>query len=353
MDDIIVLFKSINDGYEITSVKEDGNVEIKKSNSNDKKIIHIDFMKDLKQVLDDAFEKMKYVYDKEKNNMFCVRYRNHDFYSFDLYMDIIIMLKHNKIKKLSIYEKYEQMIKTSKETKEKLTIQAILDELEKKKNKIDLNDISSTIIDERNIISFDLIHKSNFQIGETRFFSEDIDINESIEFPNYLEFVGQINLEEISKYDENNLLPKKGMLYFYQSPLSYNDKYYVFGKVVYDPSSENMVRKKITISENEQKQSFGITNIKNRNEKFSDRYRIENGKEIYSFFEGEELNKIFGFYTDCQMNEENIKRVSNKYIILLQLGSQIYGEGVTTFLITEKDLKNKNFDNVIYQYVQS
>ena len=80
MDDIIVLFKSINDGYEITSVKEDGNVEIKKSNSNDKKIIHIDFMKDLKQVLDDAFEKMKYVYDKENNNMFCVRYRNHDFY---------------------------------------------------------------------------------------------------------------------------------------------------------------------------------------------------------------------------------------------------------------------------------
>ena len=72
----------------------------------------------------------------------------------------------------------------------------------------------STIIDERNIISFDLIHKSNFQIGETRFFSEDIDINESIEFPNYLEFVGQINLEGISKYDENNLLPKKGMLYF-------------------------------------------------------------------------------------------------------------------------------------------
>lgn len=349
----IVLFKSINDEYEITTINEDGTVEFKKTNLDDKKIINIDFFDDLKEALNDVFEKMKYVYDKEKNSMFCVRYRNHDFYSFDLYMDIMLMLKHNKLKKLSIYEKYDKMIKMSEEAKEKLSIQAILDELEKKKNKIDLKNTSSTIIDERNIISFDLIHKSNFQIGETRFFSEDIDISEDVEFPKFLEFVGQINLEEMSKYDENNLLPKKGMLYFYQSPLSYNDKHYVFGKVVYDPLSENLVRKKITISENEQKQSFGIINIMNCDEKFSDRYRIENGEEIYSFFDGEELNKIFGFYTDCQMDEEDIKRVSNKYIILLQLGSQIYGEGVTTFLITEEDLKNRNFDNVIYKYVQS
>ena len=73
----------------------------------------------------------------------------------------------------------------------------------------------------------------------------------------------------------------------------------------------------------------------------------------YNSFKGEELNKIFGFYTDCQMDEEDIRKVSQKYIVLLQLGSDVYGEGVTSYLITEEDLKKKNFDNIIYTYVQS
>ena len=143
------------------------------------------------------------------------------------------------------------------------------------------------------------------------------------------------------------------MLYFYISPLFYNDKMYDFGKVIYVPSAEDLVRKKVSMSEEETMDTFGINNIKNCNEKFSDRYYFEKGEKKYSHFSGEKLNKIFGFYTDCQMDEGDIRKVSNKYIVLLQLGTQIYGEGVTTFLITEEDLKNKNFDNVIYQYVQS
>ena len=53
------------------------------------------------------------------------------------------------------------------------------------------------------------------------------------------------------------------------------------------------------------------------------------------------------------MNDIDIKKVSSKYVVLLQLGTDIYGEGVTTYLIEEDDLKNKNFNNVIYMYVQS
>lgn len=353
MDSIIVLFKLVNDVYEITKIYEDGTVESKKSNSNEKKHTNIDFIDELKTALNDALELMKKVYDNEKNDEFCVRYNNHDFYSFDLYLDIMLMIKNNEMKKLSIYEKYNQKIKADNEKKQRIIIQKKLEELEANKNKINIENVDSTINDERNIISFNLIKKDNFELGETRFFSDYIDINENIELPEYLDFVGQINLNEMSKYDINNLLPKSGMLYFYKSPLHFNEKHYDFGKVIYADLNENLVRKKLVLDKNNPKLNYGINNIKNCSERFSDRYTILNGEMEYHFFQGEELNKIYGFYTDCQMDDEDIKKISNKYVVLLQLGCEIYGEGVTTFLISEEDLKNKNFNNIIFQYVQS
>lgn len=346
MNNAIILFKSTNVGYEIITINENGNVEYKTNNSNDKKIVHIDFFNDLKNELDDAFEKMIHVYNNEKSDIFCVRYRNHDFYSIDLYVDITMMLNHNKLKRLSVYDKYKKM-------KEKSDTTIFLDELEKNKNIIDVANVESTLNNERNMISFNLIRKDEFQVGETRFFSDTIDVNKDMELPEHLKFVGQLNLNEISKYDLNNLLPKDGMLYFYISPQFYNDKYYNFGKVIYVSLNDNLIRKRITIAKTETIDNFGICDIKNCNEKFSDRYELKDGEEVYLPFEGEELNKIFGFYTDCQMDDDDIKKISNKYIVLLQLGSQIYGEGVTTFLITKEDLKSKNFDNVIYQYSQT
>ena len=201
MNNNIVLFKSTGEGYEITTINENGDVEYKKSNSSDKKIVHIDFFNDLVNELNDAFEKMQYVYDNEKSETFCVRYRNYDFYSFDLYLDIILMIRNNKLKKLSVYEKYKELEKTQ----EKQNISTILNKLENEKNIIDIIDVDSTLNDERNIILFDLINKNEFRVGETRFFSNTVDVNENVEIPEYLIFVGQINLEEVSKYDINKL----------------------------------------------------------------------------------------------------------------------------------------------------
>lgn len=342
MNSIIVLFKLVNDVYEITKIYEDGTVENKKSNSNEKKHTNIDFIDDLKTALDDAFELMKKVYDNEKIDEFCVRYNNHDFYSFDLYLDIMLMIKNNEIKKLSIYEKYNQKIKADNEKRQRMIIQKKLEELEANKNEINIENVDPTINSERNIISLNLIEKDDFELGETRFFSDYIDINENVELPEYLDFVGQINLNEMSKYDINNLLPKSGMLYFYKTPLLFNDKCYELGKVIYTDLNENLVRKKLVLDEYNPKLNYGINNIEICTERFSD-----------DFFPDEDLNKIYGFYIDCQMDDEDVKKVSNKYIVLLQLGSEIYGEGVTTFLITEEDLKNKNFNNIIFRYAQS
>ena len=352
MNSIISLYKSMNGGYEITTVYEDGTVEIKLTNSNDKnKIFKVDFIDELEKELKRAYNIMVEVYDKEKNESFCVRYNNHDFYSFDLYMDISLMIKQNKMKKLSVYNKYKENIKEEKQAKSTKIIQDSLDELESKKTVIDILNATEKIDNERNIISFEVEKKNNFLLGETRFFSNTIDIN--TDYPKYLEFVGQINLDDISKYDRNGMLPKNGMLYFFQSPLFYNDKHYNFGKVIYVPTNKDLVRKNIEITDDSIIMNLGITNLKSCIERFSDRYENENDKDSYDPFKNDELNKIYGFYTDCQMDDSDIKKVSSKYIVLLQLGSNIYGEGVTTFLIKEEDLKNKNFDNVIYQYSQS
>lgn len=220
--------------------------------------------------------------------------------------------------------------------------------------KIDFYPPQRIIHKEREIITFNLKENSTFKLGESRFFSDTIDLPDDIEMPKGLEFVGQINLSEIIKYDALNLLPKKGMLYFFQSPLEIAGHHYEFGKVIY---SENMDLKRKQIEVNESNEflirNFSLENINKSTEKFQDRYCEYDGCVEYDYFKGEELNKIYGFYSSCQMDDDEIMKVSEKYIILLQLGSDIYGEGVTTFMISEDDLRNKNFDNIIFTYVQS
>ena len=166
--------------------------------------------------------------------------------------------------------------------------------------------------------------------------------------------VSLIRWEQITKEadDCSSDLCKDGMLYFFQSPFNIDNHYYDFGKVIYSDNM-NLVRKNLSTINKDMILNYSLKDICNIKEKFSDRYYEDEGRTIYSGFKNQELNKIYGFYTDCQMQEEEIKKVSKKYIVLLQIGSELYGEGVTTFLITEEDLKNKNFNNIIYKYVQS
>lgn len=343
MNEVLKLYKKTENSVEETILYEDGTVDfITPTNKNTTKI---DFVNEIKKELDDNIEKIIKICEKENNDMFLTEYNNYKFNSFDLYLDIVLMLKNNKFKNLSIIKNYNP-------GKEDTTIdiQKELDTLENNKEKIDIKDITDSIENERSIISFDVYEKEDFAIGETRFFSDTIDIPDNIEFPDYLEFVGQLNLDEISKYDPYNLLPKTGTLYFFQSPLFYNNVSYDFGKVIYVDSNNNFTRKNIKSTEDSPIINLGIRNIKEDIEKFSDRYK--NGNQ-YSFFAKEELNKIYGFFTDCQKDPEDIKKISNKYIVLLQLGSEVYGEGVTTFLISKEDLKNKNFEKIIFRYAQS
>ena len=347
-DILLQLFKNIGDEETTITIFRNGSVDIdsiiKGISSKSRK--KIDFSDRLENHLDMTTTLMKKYYSQPVDYSYIVSYKNNNFYSYDLYIDIILMIKNEKMELLSIYKKYDQ-----EQRKEKINeMVERLNKIESDKKHIDISNVSSDLkTDERETIDFKLVRTNS--LGSSRFFSDEIDISENIEIPEYLEFVGQINLSEFAKYDKYNLLPKTGMLYFFQSPFYVNGNNYENGKVIYS-NDMNLVRKNANIDK-DLISNYSVADIKNEIDKFSKRYYKEDDKVYYDSFANEDKNKIYGFYTDCQMNDSDIKKVSNKYIVLLQLGSKVYGEGVTTYLITEEDLKNKNFDNVVYKYVQS
>ncbi len=347
-DILLVLTKYANENTEKTIIHQNGLVTIETVQNGEliKKTKTITIANELEEKLKQAYEKMLVLYGKEKNSNYIVTYNDHDFYSFDLFIDLMMMVRDNKIKPSPLFEK-EREEKQQEENLEKRI--HLLDEMEQAKQLIDIEDIEEVtdFNEERKIISFTLDQKTNFALGESRFFSNTIDIAEGVEIPQELEYIGQLNLEEMAPYDSYGLLPKSGMLYFYQSPLFVEDHFYNFGKVIYSDSHE-LTRKNIHIEEDMVLNLF-IKEIKQTKENFNDRF--ENGE--YKSFKGDDVNKVYGFYTDCQMDEHDIFKISQKYVVLLQLGSDIYGEGVTSFLIEESDLKEQNFDKIIYKYVQS
>lgn len=309
----------------------------------------IDFVNELESHLDMCLPLLKKYYTNSEDKSYIVAYKDVNFYSYDLYIDIYVMIKNNRSNLLSIYKKADE------ERKKEILIEKVkqLDKLESEKNKIDLSDVPNNkiFVDQKDVIDFKLKDNNNFYLGQSRFFSEYIDIPEDMVIPDVFEFVGQINLNEFSELKNNNLLPKEGMLYFFQSPFELNGHIYENGIVLYSKNM-NLIRKEANISK-DMIHNYSLSDIIEEKEKFSDRYKKDDDYEYYDSFEGEDKNKIYGFYTDCQMSDSDIKKVSDKYIVLLQLGSEIYGEGVTTYLITEDDLKNQNFENVVYKYTQS
>ena len=358
-DILFIAKKQYQERIELINVYKNGNVEFKNYAGDsliDSKVLNIDIVNELQELLIGAYNLMVEIYNESKivdnkTTIYSINYNNHNFYSMNLYLDLVLMIKSNKIKTLSVFKLHEEKLKKEKIEKQIFENMKILDEMEKNKIEIDLSDveINDDFISNRKIISFKLREKNEFDLGESRFFSDIIDIPNDLKIPEGMEFIGQINLSEMNKYDINNLLPKAGMLYFFQSPSILGDKFYDVGKVLYSEDT-NYSRKKLTNINQDLILNFAISNIDNIDSNFNDRY--DENLEYIDDYE-DDLNKIYGFFIDYMMSDEDIKKVSSKYVVLLQLGSDIYGEGVTTFLIAEEDLKNKNFDNIIYRYVQS
>ncbi|MCT1523176.1 YwqG family protein [Sphingobacterium hotanense] len=194
-------------------------------------------------------------------------------------------------------------------------------------------------------------------LGQSRYGGPIVDLPPGVEHPENLRFAAQLDLSKFSPFDKSGLLPKKGQLIFFAEIL--NDT----GKVIYaDVANEKLVR--IT-KEHEDNFYTGILidQIYADTETFAERYYEPDDEDeetnedglVWGYFSGSEKSKIFGIYTNCQLQDEEIKEITfSDKVVLLQIGENGFNdEGVFSVLIPKEDLKNLNFDNCEFVWAQS
>lgn len=209
-----------------------------------------------------------------------------------------------------------------------------------------------------------IIHtKVDLPIGKSRYGGPIIDLPEGAEIPEGLEFAAHLNLSEFTHLDSYGLLPKSGHL------IIFTDIRTNKGKVIYtDEPSQKLVRK---FKEHTDNFYTGVVIEKfyKSKERWNDRFRKPEGNWeqenlkhllneeglIWNEFAGSEVSKIYGIFTHCHYNKENIAEwLSNDNIVLLQIGEDDFNDtGVFSVTIKKKDLIEKNFDNCLYFWGQS
>lgn len=230
-------------------------------------------------------------------------------------------------------------------------------------------------------------------LGQSRYGGPVVDLPIGIEYPEGLRFAAQLDLAAFSPFDKTGLLPKKGQLIFFADIR--ND----IGKVIYaDIPNEELIR---VTKEHEEDFFSGvlIDQIFADTETFEERYgeaeddyeddddfdnddeldeeeldeeeldeeeldedELDDEEELYeedelewNYFAGTERSKIFGIYTNCQLQEEEIEEITfSDKLVLLQVGENGFNdEGVFSVLIQKEDLKNLNFENCEFVWAQS
>lgn len=196
-------------------------------------------------------------------------------------------------------------------------------------------------------------------LGHSRYGGPVADLPKGFIPPEDMCFAAQLDLKEIAPFDKSGLLPKTGHLFFFA------DIFNETGKVIYADVNNNELVRVINDHEDNFYEGVLIDKIFASTESLSSRYRdpeFDEEKEdankdgkIWEYFAGTNRSKIFGIYTHCQLQEEEILDIlhSNK-ILLLQIGENGFNDdGVFSVLIDKNELKNKNFDNCSFAWGQS
>jgi hypothetical protein len=196
-------------------------------------------------------------------------------------------------------------------------------------------------------------------LGQSRYGGPVLDLPAGIDHPDNMRFAGQFDLSKFSPFDESGLLPKTGQLILFADLLTDT------GKVIYaDVPNESLTR---VIQEHDGPFFLGVLvdKIFADTENFTERFRDpedewdkehanEDGK-LWDHFGGNKRSKIFGIYTHCQYEQDEIERITfSDKILLLQVGENGFNdEGVLSVLIDRQDLINKNFDDCEFTWGQS
>ena len=186
-------------------------------------------------------------------------------------------------------------------------------------------------------------------LGKSRYGGCIIDLPEETEHPENMRFAAQLDLAEFAPFDKTGLLPKTGQLIIFAQILDDT------GKVIYADVPNSELKRQIVEHEDNFYEGVLIDKIFIETETLSERYIEEDGEKFWDDFAGSEKSKIFGIYTNCQMQEDEIEEISfSNKVVLLQIGEGGFNdEGVFSVLIDKNDLKNQNFENCEFVWAQS
>jgi uncharacterized protein YwqG len=279
-----------------------------------------------------------------------------------------------------------------------------LKELEELIKKYELEEVKDYIYENiKNIIYLNLTEKDNYKFKGVSRVGGYPDVPENFQWPKNAEgklltFIAQLNLKEISFCDENALLPKKGMIYFFMG--IDEPAYDIEHKVIYIEENEKlnlMKPEKPTVLEEEHEQTFtpykvnGRNSIEIPNYAYVDYDILEDSDAFFSLEEdirfentGDNcVGKVYGYperqHDDAELeaalkiiakhqynyresekeilikalggNKEKAEQEIHDMVMLLEIdsndkiGFSWWDSGVIHFFIRKEDLKNKNFDN--------
>jgi uncharacterized protein YwqG len=186
-----------------------------------------------------------------------------------------------------------------------------------------------------------------------------VDLPLGVEYPAGLRFAAQLDLASFSPHDKTGLLPKTGQLLFFADIVG------EAGKVIYaDVPNDQLMR---VVQDHEDNFYLGvlIDQVFTSTETLQSRYRDPDDEEeaedanedgkLWDYFAGSEKSKIFGIYTHCQLEEEEILEIlESDKMLLLQIGEGGFNdEGVFSVLIDREDLAKKDFSNCSFAWGQS
>lgn len=213
-------------------------------------------------------------------------------------------------------------------------------------------------------------------LGSSRYGGSIVDFPVDLNYPSDPEliFAAQLNLTDISPFDLENRLPKKGHLYFF---LNFDDD---IGKVIFH-KGETKDLQRIFLEDKAQywNRYQAISNFKSDTEKWHKNFRKLDTEELKCphckttnfmdcncditghfwhdrddvigkeyIWEAQEDNlksKLFGIYSNEQMHYSELEEVTfSDKIVLLQLVGNYNEDGVFSVLINKTDLENENFE---------
>jgi uncharacterized protein YwqG len=200
----------------------------------------------------------------------------------------------------------------------------------------------------------------DFQSTCSRIGGPIIDLPKKLQYPKDMFFVAQLNLVEFAQHDSLSLLPKSGFLYFFINGDGDD------GSVCYaDVSERELIRE---VKEHDgwfwdgclinsifvEEEDFDARYIQDDEEDDESENEVEKGM-VWDYFAGSEKSKIYGIYTHCQKQEEEIREIStdSNNVLLLQIGEDFTGEGVWSVLINRDDLLSKKFERCKFEWGQS